>query len=118
MSTDQYLAEEQLDGNITKVTLRGRIDAVGASAIDLRMNLIAGKAKWVLLDLEQVTYISSLGLRSILVPARTISGKGGKLVLFRPSSSVAEVFEISGIHSIIPIHRDLDAALAEFGTVS
>ena len=118
MSTDQYLAEEQLPGEVTKVVLRGRIDGIGASAIDLRMNLIAGKSKRVLLDLEQVSYISSLGLRSILVPARTVTGKGGKLVLFRPSPSVAEVLQISGIHSILPIHTELAAALAEFSAIA
>jgi anti-anti-sigma factor len=116
-TTEDFLTEEELPGGITKVCLRGRIDAIGAGAIDLRMNLIGGKSRRILIDLENVSYMASLGLRSIIVPARTLQGRGGKMVLFRPQKFVEEILKVSGVDTIIPIHHDLDAALAALQTV-
>ncbi len=112
-TTEEFLTEEELPGGITKVSLRGRIDALAAGAIDLRMNLIGGTCKRVLIDLENVSYVASLGLRSIIVPARTIHGRGGKMVLLRPQKFVEEILRVSGVDTIVPVHHDLDAALAE-----
>ena len=112
MKTDDFLVEEELPGGVIRVALRGRIDALAAGVIDLRMNLIAGKAMRLLIDLEQVSYIASLGLRSIVVPARTIQGRGGKLVLLRPQKFVEDVLATTGINTIIPVHSEFDAALA------
>ena len=112
-TTADFLTEEQLPGGITKVSLQGRIDAIGAGAIDLRMNLIGGTSKRVLLDLENVSYMSSLGLRCMIVPARTIHSRGGKMILLRPQKFVEDVLTLTGIHTIIPIHHEHEAALAE-----
>jgi anti-anti-sigma factor len=64
------LASEELGDGITKVVLDGSIDIVSASAIDLKMNLIAGSSKGVLVDMQQVTFIGSMGLRSLVAGVR------------------------------------------------
>jgi len=103
---------EEIDGGITRVVLEGRMDIQGAQAVDLKMNVVAGSAERLLLDLSGVSFLSSMGLRSIVVPAKAISRRGGKMVLFAPTPTVEEVLNLANIGAIIPIHHELDAALA------
>jgi len=103
---------EELAGGITKVVLDGRLDIEGAQAIDLKMNVIAGSKKAVLVDLQKVSFIGSMGLRALVAPARAIKGRGGKMVLFAPTELVESVLKSSSIDAMIPIHHEIQSALA------
>jgi len=105
-------ATEELAGGITKVILDGRLDIEGAAAIDLDMNIIAGSKKAVLVDLQGVSYMGSMGLRSLLIPGRTIVRRGGKIVLFGPNELVAKVLKTSGVDTFIPVYHELQGAIA------
>jgi anti-anti-sigma factor len=106
------ISMEELTGGITKVVLDGRLDIEGAAAVDLKMNIIAGSKKAVLVDLQNVSFLGSMGLRSLVAPARAIKGRGGKMVIFGPNELVEKVLKTSGIDAIIPIHHELESALA------
>ena len=106
------IVEEELPGNIIRVILDGKLDIEGAPAVDLRMNVIAGSRKAVLMDLQGVSFLASIGLRSLVIPARTITNRGGKVVLYGPNELVEKVLKISGIDTIIPIHHDFNTAVA------
>jgi anti-anti-sigma factor len=101
-----------MEGGITRVLLDGRLDIQGAAAIDLKMNVLAGSSKFLLVDLTNVSFLGSMGLRSIVVPAQAVRRRGGKVALFGPVPMVEEVLKASNIHEIIPIFHDLDAAVA------
>jgi anti-sigma B factor antagonist len=105
-------ASEELEGGITKVVLNGRLDIEGAAAVDLRMNVTAGTAKKLLIDMQEVSFIGSMGLRSLVLPAQAVSRRGGKVVLFAPIKLVEDVLRASNIHALIPIHHDMTQALA------
>jgi anti-anti-sigma factor len=53
-----------------------------------------------------------MGLRVLVAPARAIKSRGGKMVLFGPNESVASVLKTSGIDTMIPVHYELQSALA------
>jgi anti-anti-sigma factor len=106
------LSTQEMDGGITRVELDGRMDITGAAAVDLKMNLIAGSAKKLLIDMQKVSFLGSMGLRSIVLPARAVLGKGGKVVIFAPTEMVASVLKASNIDSLVPIHHDLATATA------
>ena len=105
------ITTEELDGEIMRVVLDGSLDIAGAAAIDLQMNVIAGAHKAVMLDLSKVTFLGSMGLRSLLLPARAILAKGGTIVAFGASEPVRQVFKTSGIDSLIPVYTDFEQAL-------
>ena len=88
------------------------MDIAGARLLNLKMNMIAGSAQKLLIDLQKVEFLGSMGLRSIVLPARAVHSRGGKVVLFAPTEMVASVLKTSGIDSLLPIHHDLAAALA------
>ena len=106
------LSIEELPGGITRVILDGRMDIEGAAAIDLPMNVIAGSKKAVIVDLQKVSFLGSMGLRALVIPARSITGRGGKVVLLGPNEMVQKVLVISGIDKLIPIHHELQSAIA------
>jgi anti-anti-sigma factor len=103
---------EELPGGITRVILDGNLGIEGAAAIDLQMNIVAGAHKAVLVDLQKVSFLGSMGLRALVSPARAIKNRGGKMVLFGPNEMVEKVLKTSGIDTMIPVHHDMQVALA------
>jgi len=59
----------------------------------------------------KLDYISSSGLQVLLMPLKTVSNKGGKLVLFGMQEAVFEVFKICRFDSLFTITKDKAAAL-------
>jgi anti-anti-sigma factor len=104
------ITTEELPGGITKVILDGNLGIEGAAAIDLQMNIIAGAHKAVLVDLQKVSFIGSMGLRALVSPARAIKSRGGRMVLFGPNEMVERVLTTSAIDTMIPVHHDMQAA--------
>ena len=106
---------EDLGGNVTKASLNGKMDIAGAQAIDLPFNVMVGSKRAIVVDLSGVTFIASMGLRTLIMGAKTVTSKGGKMVLVGPSEDVAKVLEDSGTTTIVPIYPSLDAAIAAVG---
>lgn len=106
------ISMEELTGGITKVILDGRLDIEGAAAVDLQMNVIAGSKRAVLVDLQKVSFLGSMGLRALVAPARAIKSRGGKIVLFGPNELVEKVLKTSCVDTLIPVHHELESAIA------
>lgn len=106
------IALEELSGGITRVILDGRLDIEGAAAVDLQMNVIAGSCRAVLIDMQKVSFLGSMGLRALVAPARAVKGRGGKIVVFGPTELVEKVLKTSGVDALIPIHHELQSAIA------
>jgi anti-anti-sigma factor len=102
---------EEIEGGITNVVLRGRLDTAGAGAIDLKFNVIAGAKRAVVVDLSNVAFMASLGIRLLVMGAKTITRKGGKLVILSPDENVHAVLKTAGIDQLIPIMFDRSAAI-------
>ena len=106
------IATEELKGGIFKVVLEGRLDIEGSAAVDTQMHIIAASRKSVLVDLQKVSFIGSVGLRALVIPARAIRGRGGKMVLFGPNEMVEKVLKTSGADTLVPVHHELQSAMA------
>ena len=65
----------------------------------------------VVLNFEDVSYISSAGMRVILLTAKSLQKSGVKFVLCSMDDSIREVVQISGFDKIIPIHSSQSDAL-------
>jgi anti-sigma B factor antagonist len=106
---------EPLSDTVTRVAPIGRWDITGAAAIELRLSALAGSGRLLIVDLAQVSFLSSMGIRSIVMSAKAVALRRGKLVLLSPDSNVEMVLTSTGIDTLVPIHHGLDAALAEIG---
>lgn len=94
------------------VSLTGRMDAYSTPGFEKKLSdLIAEGEKNFIIDLGELDYISSTGLRIILTKARKLREKQGKLILAALKDMVKEVFESSGFSAIIPIYESVEAAM-------
>lgn len=101
----------ELDGGITRVNLGGRLDITGAAAIDLRFSALAsGDRPLLLVDLSQVSFLASVGIRTFFATARTVKLRRGRMVLASPTEMVAKVLESAAVDSLIPVFPDAEAA--------
>jgi anti-anti-sigma factor len=90
---------------------KGRIDATNAAAAESEVLASLERAgPSVVIDLSQVAYLSSAGLRVLLVAAKSARGRGGKAVVVAPQTAVLEVLKMSGFDKIIPISVSIEAA--------
>jgi anti-sigma B factor antagonist len=103
---------EEIAGGATKVILRGRFDTTGAILIEMPFNAITAEKRAIIVDLSAVIFLSSYGLRVLLVGAKTAKSKGGKLAILCPAGNVAKVLDAAGTSSLIPMFPTQDAALA------
>jgi anti-anti-sigma factor len=102
---------EDLENGITKIVLAGRMDIAGVQEIDLKFTALTTTRKGgFIVDLSQVTFLASIGIRALLINAKAADRRGGKMVLFNPAPPVENVLKSSGIRQIIPTFSDLDEA--------
>ena len=105
------IATEDLEGEIRKVTLRGRLDTTGAVRLELPFNRLATEQRKILVDLSSVSFLASYGIRVLLIGAKIVNGKNGKLVISCPDSNVAKVLKTAGIDQLIPIFHSENSAI-------
>jgi len=106
------LTVEDMPGGITRAVLAGRLDIAGASSVDLKFSVLAGSKKALVVDLAAVSFVASMGLRTLLLCARTMTAKGGRMALASPQPIVDQVLQTSGIGTLIGVYPTLDAAIA------
>jgi anti-sigma B factor antagonist len=89
---------------ITKAALTGRLDTANVNELELKFSAgVLPKAQPTIVDLTQVTFIASLGIRMLLTAARGLSRRGAKLVMFGANPAVMEIFDTSALSDIIPV---------------
>ncbi|HKD55044.1 MAG TPA: STAS domain-containing protein [Steroidobacteraceae bacterium] len=98
---------------ILNVLLVGRLDTPGVDSIEtpLTAHLVPRGAR-AIVDLSQVAFLGSGGIRMFITIARALGRKGGKLVLYGAQPLVAEVLQTTSLNDIVPIRADATAAAA------
>src|ERR1700761_8678787 len=89
-----------------KVVLTGRLDLAGSARIDLPFNAAAGSNRNLLVDMAGVTFVASIGIRTLGLGAKTVQRRGGRLLLISPQPEVEQVLEMTGVLDLLPIVRD------------
>jgi len=98
--------------NTLIATSEGRLDGANAREFQDALDAaIDSSERAVVLDLEEVSYISSAGLRVILLTAKSLQKQDAKFAVCSLSESIREIFEISGFDQIIAVHDSRDEAV-------
>jgi len=84
-----------------------RLDAANASSVEEQIlaSISTNQSEVLICDFTQTAYISSAGLRVILMAAKKMRQTGGALQLHHLQDSVAEVFKLAGMHTILDIRE-------------
>tara|TARA_R110002049_G_scaffold145418_1_gene307751 strand:+ start:218 stop:568 length:351 start_codon:yes stop_codon:yes gene_type:complete len=103
---------DSLQDNIQIVHASGKLDTLTAKAFELHLKKYVDDGQGALLvDMGGIDYVSSFGLRSLLIIAKQMAPFGRKFVLFSPNPTVMEVLRVSGFLQIIQVARDKAEAL-------
>src|SRR6516162_5278001 len=98
---------------VMHIALIGRLDTPGVDRIETQLtaHLVPQGAR-ALVDLSQVAFIGSGGIRMFITIARALGRRGGKLVLYGAQPPVAQVFATTSLNDIVPVRADAAAAAA------
>jgi anti-sigma B factor antagonist len=105
------LDHSELDNGIRLIKLKGTLDILGTGAIETKFAAhCSGNNARVIVDLSDVDFLASIGIRLLTSNAKSLLTRGGKMVLLNPIPEVKNVLDITGISPIIPIFTDLESA--------
>ncbi|HET6537912.1 MAG TPA: STAS domain-containing protein [Sphingopyxis sp.] len=105
------ITEQQLNG-AWLVAASGRIDSNSAPELEAVLPDRTAQHSATIMDLSEIAYVSSAGLRVFLKGVKAAKAHGNKLVLTGLSPAVYEVFDVSGFTAIFLIEADIAAGLA------
>jgi stage II sporulation protein AA (anti-sigma F factor antagonist) len=92
----------------------GRMDAENAVQFERQCeSCISEGFTSLVIDLSDLTYVSSMGLRSFVAAAKKVRDKGGDLRICRLTGLVRQVFEITRLNQVFPPHDSVESALME-----
>jgi anti-sigma B factor antagonist len=101
--------------DVLVVDMDGRLDSHSAGdASDRLVKIVQGDDKQVLLNLENLEYLSSAGLRVILQAAKLLQGKRGELRICCANDTVRDVLVTSGFNSLVKFYPSEKEAFAAF----
>jgi anti-sigma B factor antagonist len=93
--------------NIARVRLSGRLDTPGVDLIENKFTAtVVPEGVSTVVDLSQVSFIASMGLRMFISIGKALKRKNARMVLFAPQSQVKEVFQTVQLRDILPVVMD------------
>ena len=106
-------------GDVTVVALAGRLDLAGTEELDLRFTVaVTTRRRPTIVDLSEVTFLASLGMRMLISAARTLRLSGSPLVLMNPQDRVRDALEAAELLDLLPIaHGEVEARQLVLGVV-
>ncbi len=93
---------KQQDGSNLTVLLGGRLDTSTAPQLDAELKGSLGGVKNLVLDMKDLAYLSSAGLRVILAAQKTMN-RQGKMVVRHVNETIMEIFDVTGFIDILTI---------------
>lgn len=96
--------EKKEDSIVLK--LEGKVDTITSPAVQGAILNSFQKTRSLVLDFEKVDYISSAGVRALLIGEKTAKGKGGYMKLIHVPDIVMEILILTGFTKILQIEKD------------
>ena len=95
------------DSDLIRISLIGRLDTNTSGQFEATLNGLFEKGHYnLLIDLKDLEYISSSGLRVFLGAQKKVSAEEGNMIIKNVNSTVMEVFEITGFLDVLTVEKD------------
>ncbi len=99
------------------IHIHGDLDSVGTQMVEEPLSAaISDRSSRVLIDLANVSFISSAGMAMLLVKGKMLRRAGGNMYLASASERVREVLALAGFNELFSLYPDLDDALTALET--
>lgn len=95
--------DEAKSGDILQLNVHGKVDANSSTEFQNEVLKAFQKSKNVIVNFADVSYISSAGLRALLIGQKTATSKGGKFTIINANASVIEILRVTGLEKVLSI---------------
>lgn len=100
---------------VSILTVSGRVDSSTAPDFDKALqSLINANRSQIVVDMKDVEYLSSAGLRALVAALKAAKSGGGDVRIAQPSRRVREVIDLAGLNSVFTIYDDMVEAVGSF----
>jgi anti-anti-sigma factor len=100
-------------GDVDVVSPTGRLDGIYSSAFAKEVGeLITGENPKILIDFAEIDYVTSAGIRAVLLLMKKAKASGGSFALCGVNEQIREVLDATGLGPIVPIHPGRPEGLA------
>ena len=106
------ISYDDIGENLRRIMISGRLDMPGTDSVASQLvELTAAPKKGVVVDLSAVNFLASIGIQALLVSAKAVQQRGGKMVLVVSGGSTVNMsLEATGIDQLIPIFKNVTDA--------
>lgn len=102
---------EKKKDDVTIISVDGKIDSNSSESFEKRLvELLEQKEKKLLLDFSLVDYVSSAGLKAMLIAVKKAKNINAKLAISNPNENVANIINMAGFSAMMPYFSGLDDA--------
>ncbi len=95
--------DESKSGEILQLNVHGKVDANASTEFQNEVLKAFQKSKSVIVNLADVNYISSAGLRALLIGQKTANSKGGRFTIINANPSVIEILRVTGLEKVLSV---------------
>ena len=100
-------------GTVRKIALTGRLDTVGVDQVETKFGAaIVPGGRATVVDISEVSFLASMGIRMLISTTRALSRKGAKLALYGAVPGVMDVIETAALTDLIPVAASESEAIA------
>jgi anti-anti-sigma factor len=106
------ISYDDIGENLRRIMISGRLDLAGTDSVASQLaELTAAPKKGVVVDLSAVRFLASIGIRALLVSAKAVQERGGRMVLVVNEGSTAMMsLKATGLDQLIPIFTNTSDA--------
>ena len=103
---------EERRGDVLILRIIGKLDSSTSKDLEEKiLSIIASSQGKLVIDLSQLDYVSSAGLRVFLLAAKRMDGAKGKMILCSLKDAVKQVFDIAGFSSLLTLTASTEEAI-------
>lgn len=104
--------QELRDGESLVLSIEGKLDNVASDEFrELALKRISEGVTLLVVDFAQTTFVASMGIRALFIPAKEMKTRGGRVVLAALNREVRTLFLVSGVLDLFPVYNSSAEAL-------
>ena len=95
------ISENEMGKDTVKITASGRVDTDSSAILQRKLDETSKKCKNIILNMQQVSFLTSGGIRVLLMFYKILNAKGGSFFIENPSDNVKNVLGMTALEELL-----------------